>query len=88
MSNKKKPKKLRRPNVPAMAAPGLSVPVIERRAGEAAGMADIAAAPRAPRAEAGRVEFDYVYVKRDLKRIGTLGAIFFAALFALSFFIR
>ena len=37
-----------------------------------------------------RTEFnpDYTYVKRDLRRIGTLASFFFAALIVLSFFLR
>ena len=36
------------------------------------------------------VEFnpDYTHVKRDLRRIGTLAALFFGLLFALSFVLR
>jgi hypothetical protein len=37
-----------------------------------------------------RTEFnpDYTYVKRDLRRIGTLAGFFFAGLIVLSFFLR
>ena len=40
--------------------------------------------------QATRTEFnpDYTYVKRDLKRIGTLAGFFVAVLVILSFFLR
>jgi hypothetical protein len=78
MSTKKKPKKLRTPNVP-MAVSGSGV--LEGRGGgaEQAGT---------PRAEASRAQFDYTYVRQDLTRIGVLAGGFIALLVILSFFIR
>jgi hypothetical protein len=78
MSNKKKPKKLRRPNVPM---PATAV---------GGGAETLAPAPRPHEArfEAARPMFDYSDVKKDLKRIGLLAGGFIAILVALSFFIK
>jgi hypothetical protein len=80
MSNKKKPRKLRRPNVPGMAAPA-AAPTPGASAPEAPAVAP-------PRPDAARAGFDYAYVARDLRRIGLLGASFVGLLVVLSFFIR
>jgi hypothetical protein len=79
MSTKKKPKKLRTPNVP-MAASG---PVVMEARG---GGAEHAAATA--RTEAARAQFDYTHVKKDLARIGVLAGGCIALLVALSFIIR
>ena len=83
MSNKKKPKKLRSPNVPTGAvrsSAGASAPSAPARA---AVMSDTRAVrPAAPAA------FDYTYVKHDLIRIGVLAGSFIAILVVLSFFIH
>jgi hypothetical protein len=76
--SKKKPKRLRTPNVP-LAASG---PAVAARGGGAE-----RAAPAA-RAEPGGVQFDYTYVKKDLRRIAMLAAGCVALLVALSFMIR
>ena len=91
MSNKKKAKKLRTPNVAAKAAVAT-----QTAAGQAAstqargGGAEPAMQPRLSRAApAGPVAtFDYTYVKKDLARIGILAASFIVVLVALSFFIH
>jgi hypothetical protein len=72
MSSKKKPKKLRTPNVPAA----------EGRAGMAA------ATPATPRADPSRAQFDYTHVRGDLKRIAILAGSIFAGMVALAFFLR
>ena len=88
MSNKKKPKKLRTPNVSAKAmtaaAAAPSAPAQARGGGQ-----ELAATPRISRAApAPQANFDYTYVKKDLTRIGTLAAGFIAVLVVLSFFIK
>ena len=52
-------------------------------------MTSVSMTPASTRMES-RTEFnpDYSYVKRDLKRIGTLAGFFVAVLVALSFFLR
>jgi hypothetical protein len=84
MSNKKKSKKLRRPNIPASAAG----PSPSR-----GGAAEVLAEARGPRtvrmaAEPQRENFDYTYVLKDLRRIGILAGGFIAILVALAFIIR
>lgn len=78
MSNKKKPKKLRTPNVPLAAAP-------PRAMDARGGGAEQASAPRP---DPARAQFDYTYVKKDLTRISILAGSFIVLLVALSFFIR
>jgi hypothetical protein len=73
MSKEKKPKKLRRPN--------LATP----EATSGTGAEGNRAADARPLA---RGEFDYSYVRKDLKRIGVLAGSFIAVLITLSFFIR
>lgn len=78
-TTKRKPKRLRRPNVPM---PG---------AGARGGGLEARVAPThgaGTRAEVTRTTFDYTYVKKDLRRIGVLAGSFIALLVALSFFIR
>jgi len=89
MSNKKKPKKLRTPNVPSgtvvTAAPGMAAPV--RSAGQPlpSPSRQMRAAPAAASAPAN---FDYTYVRKDLNRIAILAGSFIVILVALSFFIK
>jgi hypothetical protein len=78
MSNKKKPKKLRTPNVPLATASPLSH---EARGGGAE-------QATAARPDPARVQFDYTYVKQDLTRISILAGSFIALLVVLSFFVR
>ena len=91
MSNTKKPKKLRTPNVPmtgvrqappsAAAAP---VAAPAARARTAYGLTLRSARPAA----AAPAEFDYNYVKQDLRRIAILAGSFIVILVGLSFFIH
>ncbi len=79
MSNKKKPKKLRTPN---LAAAGL---VADGRGGGA----ETAAALRPVAAgENRRPEFDYTHVRQDLRRILLLAGSLIVVLVALSFVLR
>jgi hypothetical protein len=89
MSNKKKPKKLRTPNVMAQTAATATVaaPAETRRAGlEPASPSRLGRATPAPAAATSN--FDYTYVKKDLSRIGVLAGSFIVALVILSFFIH
>jgi len=87
MSNKKKPKKLRTPNVVAQTATTATgaAPAETRRAGPV-----LASPSRLERVApaATTSNFDYTYVKKDLSRIGVLAASFIVALVVLSFFIH
>lgn len=89
MSNKKKPKKLRTPNLPAAQAATSAIPMrtapVEKARG---GGAEVYSAPRSLRAEPARVTFDYGYVRKDLTRIGVLAGGLITALVILSFIIR
>ena len=76
MSAKKKPKKLRRPNI-AIASVG-SGPAESRGGGHESPL----------RVEAGRGAFDYTHVRQDLRRIGILAGGIVTLLVVLSFFIR
>jgi hypothetical protein len=87
MSNKKKPKKLRTPNVTAaMVAPAAPAVAAQARGGGQ----ELAAGARVSRTApaAATTVFDYTYVKKDLSRIAILAAGFIVALVALSFFIH
>ncbi len=75
MSNKKKPKKLRTPN---LAAAGL-LAVAEGHGGGAETTA--AGEPR-------RTEFDYTYVWQDLRRIALLAGSLIVVLIVLAFVLR
>jgi hypothetical protein len=87
MSNKKKPKKLRSPNVPSAAMTAAGVASQARGGGqETAG--STRAMRAAPAAAATQVTFDYTYVKKDLTRIAVLAGSFVLILVVLSFFIR
>lgn len=89
MGNKKKPKKLRTPNVPVRAAATATVAAAPAR-GASAGQ-ELTSQPRFTRAApvaAAPATFDYTYVKKDLSRIAILAASFIAALVILSFFIH
>ena len=81
MSNKKKPKKLRTPN---LAAAGL-LAVADGRGG---GAETQAALRPAPAGETRRPEFDYTYVRQDLRRILILAGSLIIVLVALSFVLR
>jgi hypothetical protein len=95
MSNKKKPKKLRSPNVPTgsvarpltTAAAGAATPArpelkpLASPGRQARGAVAMAAGPV-------QANFDYTYVKKDLSRIGVLAASFIVILVVLSFFIH
>ncbi len=81
MSNKKKPKKLRTPN---LAAAGLLAAAEGRGGG-----AETAAPMRpSPAGETRRTEFDYTYVRQDLRRILILAGSLIVVLVALSFVLR
>ena len=79
MSAKKKPKKLRRPNlvIPITS----SAPSLSRGGG-----AEVYPAPASARAEAHN-PFDYTHVKQDMRRIGLLAAVCVTAMVVLSFII-
>jgi hypothetical protein len=93
MSNTKKPKKLRTPNVPmtgvrqappsAAAAP-VAAPAVRARARTASGLTLRSARPAA----AAPAEFDYTYIKQDLRRIAILAGSFIVILVGLSFFVH
>ncbi len=84
MSNKKKPKKLRSPN---LAAAGL-LRVAEGQGGGAEvggpAMRSTPVTGGAPR----QAEFDYTYVRQDLRRILILAGSLIAVIVALSFVLR
>lgn len=87
MSNKKKPKKLRTPNVPSKAAGSTTpAPAVQARAGGQALASRLRPVRAAPAAAV--TSFDYTYVKKDLSRIGVLAASFIIILVVLSFFIK
>ena len=73
MSTKKKPKKFRTPNVP-----------LEAVRAQGGGLESTAA----PRAAPGAVQFDYTYVRQDLRRIGLLAGSIITILVVLSFLIK
>jgi len=82
MSNKKKPKKLRTPN---LAAAG----VLRAAEGQGGGAETAGAMRAAPAAgEARRPEFDYTYVRQDLRRILLLAGSLIVVIVALSFVLR
>jgi len=93
MSNTKKSKKNRTPNVPkagvrlappsAAAAPS-SVGAPAPRPRAASGLTLRSARPTA----GAPVEFDYTYIKQDLRRIAVLAGSFIVILIGLSFFIH
>ncbi len=88
MSNKKKPKKLRSPNVPSATSLNASsaAPAQARGGGQEPSLArQMRAAPAAATVQAN---FDYTYIKRDLGRIAVLASSFVAVLIVLSFFIK
>jgi len=90
MSNKKKPKKLRTPNVPTGSvaiAPSATVSAPVRKAAQPlpTPARQMRAAPGSVSAEA---HFDYTYVRKDLSRIAVLAGSFIVILVALSFFIK
>ena len=78
MSAKKKPKKLRRPNI---VMDGFNSGLAEGRGGGAETLT-------VPRSEAGRSAYDYTHVKNDLRRIGLLAGLCVSILVVLSFIIR
>ena len=94
MSNTKKSKKNRTPNVPKMgvrlappgttAAPAPTAPSAVRPRAAGSGLTLRAARPVA----AAPAEFDYTYIKQDLRRIAVLAGSFIVILVGLSFFIR
>ena len=79
MSAKKKPKKLRRPNI--VVPDTLSAPSLSR-----AGGAEVYSAPSS-RADSNS-QFDYTHVKQDMRRIGLLAGVCVTAMVVLSFIIR
>ncbi len=88
MSNKKKPRKLRTPNLPATpAAKAPTTPPAPARAGGQE-LVSPARLSRPGPVAAATANFDYPYVKKDLRRIGILAGSFIVVLVALSFFIR
>jgi len=89
MSNKKKPKKLRTPNVPLKAANAAAAlaPTPARSGGQE--LAGPARQGRAvPAAAVAQTNFDYTYVKKDLSRIAVLAGSFIVILVVLSFFVK
>jgi hypothetical protein len=88
MSNKKKPKKLRTPNVPSPVAIAVAAAPSAARGGGQEIVGPARQARTAPAAAAAPVNFDYTYVKKDLGRIAVLAGSFIVILVALSFFIK
>jgi hypothetical protein len=89
MSNKKKPKKLRTPNVPSGQGATTTVaaaPASVRSMGQP--LPSPSRQMRAAPAAATQASFDYTYVKKDLSRIAVLAGSFIAILIVLSFFIK
>ena len=84
MSNKKKPKKLRTPN---LAAAGV-VPLAEGRGGGAENVSMARPLTATTSGEPRRAEFDYTYVRQDLRRILLLAGSLIVVLVALSFVLR
>ena len=78
MSKQKKPKRLRRPNVPLATGPTAAV----------GGGLETAPVLRPSRPEPAPQAFDYTYVKKDLARIGVLAGSFISILVILSFFLK
>jgi len=79
MSTKKKPKKLRTPNVP--------LPPTAAAQARGGGV-EAAAESRAGRVEAAGAQFDYTNVKQDLRRIGVLAGTIITLMVVLSFFLN
>ena len=77
MSAKKKPKKLRRPNI---VMDGFNSGPAEGRGG--------AETLSVPRSDSARSAYDYTHVKNDLRRIGLLAGLCVSILVVLSFIIR
>ena len=88
MSNKKKPKKLRTPNVPSPSMNIAAAAPTQARGGGQELSGSTRLARSAPAMAAVQANFDYTYVKKDLRRIGVLAASFIVILVALSFFIK
>ena len=89
MSNKKKPKKLRSPNVPGAATIVASGAALVQARGGGQELAGSARQMRvAPAAATAQANFNYTYVKKDLGRIAVLAGSFVVVLIALSFFIK
>lgn len=89
MSNKKKPKKLRTPNVPLKAADGAAAAAPAQARGGGEELASAARQMRVmPSAAVAQASFDYTYVKKDLSRIAVLAGSFILILVVLSFFIK
>lgn len=91
MSNKKKPKKLRSPNVPGAASMNMTAssaaPAQARGGGQE--QASLARQMRAaPAVASAQANFDYTHVKKDLGRIAVLAGSFVLVLVVLSFFIK
>ena len=80
MSAKKKPMKLRRPNI---VVPASMSSALEARGGGA----EVYAQPATTRADTSAL-FDYTHVKRDMRRIGLLAGLCVTVLVVLSFIIR
>jgi hypothetical protein len=85
MSNKKKPRRLRTPNITAAVARPIPAPAPERARG---GGGEAAAGSRVARPGPAPTVFDYSYVKKDLRRIAALAGSFIIVLVALSFIIK
>ncbi len=89
MSNKKKPKKLRTPNVPLKAANNAAAVAQAPARGGGEELAGPARQMRVmPAAAVAQANFDYTYVKKDLSRIAVLAGSFILILVVLSFFIK
>ena len=85
MSNKKKPKRLRTPNITAAVARPIPAPAPDRAR---SGAVEAAPESRVARPGPAPAVFDYSYVKKDLRRIAALAGSFIVVLIALSFFIN
>ena len=89
MSKSKKSKKLRRPNVPKATA-RLASPSAADTPEAPAARTRVAPglALRSARPAAAPADFDYTYIRQDLRRIAILASSFIVILIALSFFIH
>jgi hypothetical protein len=80
MSKARKPKKLRRPNIPMAVGP-------TSRTTTGAGL-EVGRETTPSRSEPAPVTFNYTHIKKDLTRIGLLAGSFIAILVVLSFIIK
>ncbi len=90
MSNKKKPKKLRTPNLAVTTAATRIATPPSAPAQARGGGQEVDSQSRLGRAPAAATpaNFDYTYVKKDLSRIAVLAGSFIVVMVILSFFLN